>query len=79
MTDAGGIKIGRLVIDGRPLTSDQARELAERIAAELGREFPEGARSLSLASLQVTPEGAGGLALPDLARSVAQALKRELA
>jgi hypothetical protein len=82
MTDATDIHIGRLVIDGRALTTAQARELAQRIATELGRNWPEGAPGVSRVNVQVTPPLTPGatdaLSLPALARTVARALQREL-
>ncbi|WP_295386978.1 hypothetical protein [uncultured Thiodictyon sp.] len=78
MTQATGIHIGRLVIDGRELTAEQARELAQRIAIELGRDWPVGAPGVSRVNLQVTAAATGDLALPALARTVARALQREL-
>ena len=82
MTDTTGIQIGRLVIDGCELTPAQARELAQRIAIELGRDWPEGAPGVSRVNLQVTLPGTPGatdaLSLPARARPVARALQRAL-
>ncbi len=78
MNSRAHVRIGRFVLPGEEMSNVEARDLANRVADGLSRDWREGVPSVSRATLRLDVPAESQIAVRRLAEQIVDELRRKL-